>query len=509
MKIFLLAAVTLLTLTPSSHARWQMSSEFQLQLPEPLFDKILTGLQDKLPRKQENLTPHAAFTLGGVNVRLNGVRTQLSYDFINPRRLASGAREWQLGTSRLAGKITVGQFLATFRQQRESDGTIIDIEITVECRNLVLSLPAQAGAGMNARVRAEVSRGRMNFSLAQFQSRWPAGAWKMESLQCSQLENIQGTVQAQIMEHIGQLANVDKEVEAALGEQLIDWSNEANKMLLGTHEIPTGKKHLKIFQEVREIRDHNGEGLSLNGVLSFDYPFVSRDKNLEIKLPAGTNAVTQDSPQLLIPFAAVRALMEGEYLAGQLQSVVYTNEIPGFAKLMNSRKRQLFAWPNLLTFEKGTNFRLLVGPRAVPDCRAERYDGKGGILCGIDLPLEARMFAPIDDWLPYVNFSTRLHGQANLRLQKNGKIKVALNATDQPVDYDFAPEYLEDHRPHRGIAVRIIARVARESLNKNGMEVALPELLLSKDWQLLPQGWSLLPQSVLKVDFTLLPKKVR
>lgn len=501
----LLALLLCLTTPLNANARWQVKSEFQLHLTEPLFDTLIEDFWQSLQGAQSMPVGNVTFDAGNrTTVQINGINVDVNYAFPLPQRVSPDVREWELRSSNIGARVTATQLLATQIQTQEIGGVIFENVVTVECRNISLVLP-QGAASIHARVRAEVAQNQVQLTMPSYGAEWGTSAWQVEALNCPTLANIQGQIKDQIVNFLSSFNNLDDEVGAAIRTMFATWSKDASLLLLSQLELPTKTDYLKVHYEPKEAKENNGKGLLLSGTLRFDYPFVAQGQDFtqEFKLPAGTQVTDQSSPQLLIPFATIRAMMMGEYFANKLEYTMRSNEIPAFTALMQSRFKQFFGWPDLMTYDQETTFLFQFLPLGPPSFENAKAGNAGSINGDLNLPLSVRMFAPLSGkWTPYVEFRTLLAGNANMTLLKDGKVNFKIAASEQPASYAFAQKYIQQYDPNTKIAISTIADATRDSLNTEGMQMSLPTFTVGKQLQLVPQAWNLKANQVLKLDFT-------
>lgn len=502
-----LALIPALLAAPSpSEARWQVKSEFRLHLPESLFDTLVEDFWQSLQGGQNIAAGNISFQAGpNTSVRIHGINVNINYSFPIPRRVSQEHREWELKSEFIAARVSADQLLATQVQITEKDGIIFENVITVECRNIALVLPRGA-ASVSARVRAEVAQNQVQLSMPSYGAEWGQGSWQVESLHCPQLANIQGQIREQIVSYLSSFNNLDADLKRTVTEKFAQWSKDSSLLLLSQLELPSKNDYMKIHYEPKEAKENGAlKGLQLSGTLRFDYPFIAPGENhsQEFALPAEAAVSAPATPQLLIPFATIRALMMGEYFAGKLEYGMRSTELPAFQSLMQSRWQQFFGWPDLMTYDTQTTFLFQFLPLGPPHFTNEKSGGAGVITGDLTLPLSARMFAPLQGkWTPYVEFRSLLAGPASLTLQKGGKIQLKISAAKKPATYAFAEKYLKSFAPNSYIAIDTMAAASRDSLGGEGIQLSIPSLLVGKQIELAPQSWSLESGQTLRLDFT-------
>ncbi len=497
MRLFLFLFLTSLP----AHASWTVKSEFQLLLNEKIFDKMIADFGQSLQGQQAIPIGDFTVTPGGIPIQIQGVRAEVNYSFPAPKRVDDRTREWDLHSDQLSARLLVNKISATQTIVREIDGIIIRIRLQAECNNVVLRLPP-GRTTVQARIRAELAQSQIKLSLPSYEAHWQEGAWQVESMQCSGIEGFENIVKAEALRALSSFQNFDAEVRTALNENFEKWSKDASLLLLSERELPSNKDYVKIFYEPKFAYE-TGAGVLLGGTIRFDYPFVAPDQTIEHVYELNNAALSQEGeqPQLLLPFATVRALMMGEYFAGKLEYSLRSYEIPAFQEFMQSRWKQFWAWPELRRFAKNTTFAfqfLPLGPPAITD---EQKGANNSIQGKLDIPLSVRVFAPLEGkYRPMVEFRTRVAGSTNLRLTDKGQIEMQLTAEEHPVNYAWSTDYVKKYNPTKRIAVETITSQIRESMGTKGFTLAIPTLKVGKSLELVPQQWNLDGKN-LKLDF--------
>lgn len=500
----LLLSLSVLSSPLTAEARWQVKSEFQLHLTEPLFDTLIADFWQSLQGAQTIPVGNVGFNAGNdTTVQINGINVSVNYSFPLPVRISPDVREWELKSNQIAARVTASQLVVRQVILKEVNGIIFETVATATCDNVALSLP-QGAASITARVRAEVAQNQVKLSMPTYNAQWGSTAWQVESLNCPQLANIGGMIKEQIVSYLSSFQNLDAEVGSAIRSQFAKWSTDASMLLLSQLQLPVKSDYVQVYYEPKEAKENAGKGLILSGTLRLDYPYVAQGQDFvqEFKLPAGLTPANQALPQLLIPFATIRAMIMGEYFAGQLDYTMKSTDIPAFTSLMQSRFKQFFGWPDLMNYDKDTMFLFNYVPMGPPSFENEKSGGNGVIEGDLTIPLAMRMFAPLKGtWTPYVEFRTMVSGATTMKLQADGKVLFKITASDQPATYAFAQKYVQEYQPKQKIAIDTLASAARDSLNADGMTMSLPTLTVGKQLQLVPQAWNLQNGGVLKLDF--------
>ena len=265
--------------------------------------------------------------LGDTRIQINGIHVAVNYSFPLPQRTDQNHREWKLESQRLNADVTVDQLVVTQHKVINVGGIEVGTDITVTCNKIGLTLP-EGLASIRAIVRAEVAQNQVQLSMPRYDASWPANAWQVSSIQCPELANVGNLVKDQILHYLASLENLDSTVNEAMQSQFQKWSQKASLLLLSQQELPTGADYIKAYFHPETARENGGNGLLLGGVLEFVFPYVGKNQLFEQKfdLPDNTEIKAQKEPQLLIPFAAIRALMMGQYFAGKLEYAMRSEE---------------------------------------------------------------------------------------------------------------------------------------------------------------------------------------
>lgn len=500
MRLFLFLLLTL-SLPLATQAAWIVKSEFQLQLSESLFDKLIEDFWQSLQGQQSIDIGDFTVTPGGIPIQIQGVRAEVNYSFPLPKRVNEREREWELHSNNLGGRLRVNKISATQIIEREVDGIIIRVKLQADCHNVVLSLP-QGSTSVSARVRAEVLNNQVKLTLPHYSAEWDAQAWNVESMSCTGVEGFEQIVKTEALKALSSFQNFDAEVRTALIDNFAKWSKDASLLLLTERELPTEKDYLKMFYEPHSAVESEN-GLLLAGQIRFEYPYVAPGQNIEqsFELKAGpVSKNTKAVPQLLLPFNTIRALMMGEYFAGKLEYSLYSTDIPAFTEFMQSRWKQFWGWPEMQKYPKDTKFALQFLPLGPPSMEKEKAVGKT-VSAELNLPLSVRLFAPLEGkYRPMVEFRTFISGPASLKLLKDGKVEFKLSTQEYPVNYAWADSYVRKYNPSRKIAADTIAGSVRSALNAEGFNLAIPNFTVGKQLQLVPQEWNLEGANI-RLDF--------
>jgi hypothetical protein len=485
----------------ASEGAWIVNSQFQLRLNEGLFDKLIEDFWQSLQGEQQIDIGSFTVTPGGIPIRIEGVSAKVNYAFSLPQRVDERTREWEIHSENLGATLHIDKISATQIVEREVDGIIIRVRLQADCNNVTLKLP-QGLTQVSARIRAEVAQNQVKLSLPAYDASWAQGAWQVESMQCTGVEGFDQIVKGEALKALSSFQNFDAEVHEALTRNFAQWSKDASLLLLSEQELPSGKDYLKVYYRPQTAAESEN-GLLLTGDLRFEYPYVSPDQTIEqsYTLKQGELQATAN-PELLLPFDTVRALMMGEYFAGQLEYSLYSTEIPAFTDFMQSRWQQFWAFPELQSYPKDTKFAFQFLPLGPPSLQNEKAGGSNTVNADLTLPLSVRMFAPLDGKLrPMVEFRTYISGPSSLKILPNGKIEFHLSTQAYPVTYAWAQSYVSKYSPTQRIAIDTISGKVRSALSSEGFTLAIPSFTVGRQLQLVPQGWNLVGGNI-RLDFT-------
>ncbi|RZA08463.1 MAG: hypothetical protein EOP11_04760 [Proteobacteria bacterium] len=506
MKPFLLLLLTIFSFAAierSATAQYSVKSEFELLLGEKLFDQVIGDFWSMLQGSQTIKLNDLRVQPQGIPVYIQGIRAEVNYEFPLPKRvLGSNVREWDLSTQTLSSKLYVDKVQASGRILRLMDGIRVWIDVNATCTNLVLRLPA-GFSEVNARVRAEVVQNQIKLSLPSYQADWKPGSWELESVNCTGIEGFEEVVKEEALKALSSFQNFDAPVKEEIAKRFADWSESASAILLSEQEIPSGKDYLKIFFEPKQARE-NGNGLLLSGDMRFEYPSVAKGQNIE-QVHALNAARSREQGDLqagnvLLPFAAVKSLLMGEYFAGKLEQTVSSNAIPAFASFMKDRFAQFWAFPELSRYQTNAEFKFQFLPVGPPAFSGERMGGGGTILGNMNLPLAVRMHSFVGGaFTPMVEFRTVAAGPASITLGEGGNLKFSMQAEKQPVTYGWEQSYLKNYKPDQRVSVDVIADKVRSSLSTQAFNVAFPALQVGS-LSLKPASW-LLENGNLRLNF--------
>jgi hypothetical protein len=501
----------LLALAPlSAFGSWEVKSEFQLHLSESLFDKTIEDFQQSLAGQRTINVGDITITPSGIPINIHGIRVDLNYAFAPPKRVDSTHREWELDSTNVSAVLHADSIDATQTIEKVVDGTVIQVNVSASCSNVNLTLPPGL-TSIQAVIDATVAQNQVQLSMPKFSANWQQGAWTVSGMTCQgDTAGFGDIVRQAALAYFSTFQNMDQIVKTELNTQFTDWSQKASLLLLSSQDLPSGVDYLNIHYLPASAREA-GDGLILEGVLDFVYPYVAQGQTIsqEFQLSSGSE-LAGNNPQLLIPFGTIRALMMGEYFAGKLAYGLRSPEVPAFQSLMGNFFERLFGFPDLLRYSASDVFLFQVVPAGPPAFTGEANAGNGTIAGNVVMPISVKMYAPIGDvYWPYVEFDTTLLGPATMQLGQNGIVNFKINAQSQPVTYAWSQRYETYYRPNTYIAIDTIGASVRDSLNQQGLALHFPTFTVGQSMQLVPSQWQLDQGGNLVVDFTANLKPVK
>lgn len=492
MKPFVILLLTSALAASPANAQYSVKSQFELLLGEKLFDQVIGDFGSALQGRQEIKINDLAVQSQGIPVSIQGIRTELTYDFPAPKRVPGGAREWEVSTDALGAKLYVDKIRASGRILRVMDGIRVWIDVNAECSGLVMSLPV-GSSRVSARVRAEVADNQVKLSLPSYEASWKPGAWNVEAVRCTGVEGFEEIVKEEALKALATYQSIDAPVREQVMKKFAEWSQAASGILFSEQEIPTGKDYVRAYVTPSFARE-NGNGLLLGGDLRFEYPNVAAGQQIEqvhlLKAArAGNGAV--EAGNILLPFAAIKSLLMGEYFAGKLEQTVSSRDIPAFSSFMTDRFAQFWVFPELGRYPTNAEFRFQFLPVGPPAFAGERMGAGGAILGDLSMPLAVRLHSYVSGaFAPMVEFRSLAAGPASLRLAAGGKIEFAMQASKQPVSFGWEQTYLKKYQPDTRISVDTIMDKVRASLSTQAFNLALPAIEIGS-LGLKPASWGL------------------
>jgi hypothetical protein len=488
-----------------SRADWQVRSEFLLHLPETAFDSLIQDFWSSLNGTQNVAVGNFSANFDDTQITINGVNVAVNYSFPVPQRLNSGnTREWQLESNSIAATVTVDQLLITQHKTIYIGGIPVGSTVNVECDKVALSLPA-GNASVVALIQAGIVNNQVQLSMPSFQATWPSNAWQLTQMNCPNIANVGQTVETEILAYLSNFQNLNTYISSSLQDQFKSWSQKASILLLSQQNLPTGLNYLTASFEPATATDMNPNGLVLGGTVNFDYPYVANGQHIEqdFTLPTDTKITPQANPQLLAPFAAIKAMFVGQYFAGQLSYSMQSKNIPGFSSFMGNFFEKLFAWPDLLRFPSDTNFVFQAVPIGPPSFLDDASGGENVITGNLTQPLALHMYAPMDGiYVPYVELATIVTGPTKLTLSSTGQVQFEIAASQEPVSYAFADSFVSQYYPNTYIATGAIASSAYTTLSTQGLQLTLPSVPVGASLKLSPSEWNLMSGDVLQLEFS-------
>ncbi len=169
---------------------------------------------------------------------------------------------------------------------------------------------------------------------------------------------------------------------------------------------------------------------------------------------------------------------------GDLGFRVASREVEAFTKLMQSRFKQFFVWPDLMAFKKSTNFWFDVGVQQPPSIG----DGKsmdGVLKYQMEVPIVIHQWAPnATEYLPYMDFTTMFHGGLLASIQ-DGNLTIQLQSEKLDVQSKVRSEYNSKVRKvNPRISHSALSSQVTEYLAEKPFKVKLPDWQLSTSFSL-------------------------
>lgn len=441
-------------------------SPFQLKLTAPSTLALLGGIQifkapvGQLKTDLPNQTLTTPYT-----VAISGIHLTLDYAFQTPVQNGS-LSEWTIQSQNLGADLLVDRIDATQIIVEHSGGTTINIELKASCSAVHLQL-APESTHASATVDLSLAQGRAQFKLKDFTANWTPSAWQILSLNCTgptgftELARQQIALQLQsINPFLGPLQN---EIQSQL--------NQASREITDWNLNPNDDSGINIDLKPENLNLTSDGGALVSGLALFDFTKL-HSTACQSKLET-LSAPPTSADMLFFPKAAVQKLITCAFLNHNLKAQIPGSAFPSFQSLLSNWFLKVIVWPNLVHFNRNSDFQFTFSTEALPQIGELTDPGDQSIAFDLELPLKIAVTAPTENGHEhYIDFFSNLAGQAYLYIE-NGSLWFQ-QGTNVPLDKVWDQNYFNAHGGDQRICLSLMGHQFKSLIAKTGLSFTLP-----------------------------------
>lgn len=471
----------------SAHGAWELQVDVQSAIEAQTVDLAVAENWQPLVGEEVFTVPNMGATVDGVPIAVQGISGKVAYRIGTPVRTDSSLL-WNSESDELRAELRIDRIYAFKIERRYFNGGYIDLKVEGECRNVILSIPADAGARMTSQVVADMKDGVLQLKTRGSLVDWPQNAWQIDRLSCTGVEGFGEQVRVYALNLLGRpTQEIQAGLEEAIQKRLDSWATSAVNIAVSPQLIFPSRKDIVLVNSPSQLGEVASGQLLIDGKARLQLPEVAPGQNIVIEQKFGSSARNlAGSTETQIPLAAVRNLLMGAFFAKAFRTDFNSRNFKAFNELMQDRRAQSYAFPDLQRFSKNTVFKFRADVLAAPVIRNIRNaDQSGVLLADVTLPLIVLMKAPrielANRYVPYVQFQGNVRGTLMMRLISG---QLALQMADAEVDLEqgrWSQAYVEKYKPDTKIRESLFAEALSDAIRP---EVHLTEVPL---WQINAQ----------------------
>lgn len=476
--------------TLSAHSSWELRTDFRAAVSTDTLDRTVQENYKAISGQEVFQVPDFQIQSNGIPVAVSGIFGRVQYTVNTPVRSGSSL-VWDTTSENVKVELAIQRISAFTIIRREFNGGVIDIRVEGSCDNVRLSIPAQAGARIFARVKAMLNEGNLRLATESTNVQWPENAWQVDRLECTGIEGFGATVRAEALKN---LAKPQKDVQAglytAIQKRLDGWAANAMNIAVAPRLIFENRSDVVMQTHPEKIVEQTGGNVLMNGLFRVIMPNIGGDTNEVVKhgFAQGPSGAFQGS-ETQVPAASVKSFLMAAFFAKVMKAQFSSFDFKPFYAMMQDRTAQAYAFPDLQRFSKEAHFIFQTAVHTAPIMKNLRASGEPGVLTAeVTIPATIQMLAPrveLQKHVPYVQFEGNIRGTALFKVV-DGKLAIRVQGAKVTMAAAWNKSYVEKYKPKTTIKSDLIASKLAESLNKETFSVNLPYWQWQNNQRLVP-----------------------
>ena len=492
MRYRVVILLLLLLLLPGNGARaaWELRTDFRAAVDASVLDRSVAEAYRPMVGEEVFQVPDFQVQSGGIPVTVSGIFGRIQYSIQSPMRTGSSLA-WDANSDQVRVELAVQRVNAVTFIRKEFNGGTINIRVEGNCDGVRLSIPAQAGAKIFARVRAMVNEGNLRLATETATMDWPENAWQVDRLECSGVEGFGTAVRAEALKV---LSRPQKEMQAglytAIQKRLDSWAASALNVAIAPRLIFDERPDILMQSTPTTVAEQPGGSLLMDGVFRVLMPTIGGDANEVVvhKFKAASAAGARTS-ETLIPLSSIKSLAMAT-LFGKAYGAKWSSfDFKPFRELMQDRRAQAYAFPDLQNFSKEAHFILQSAAFSAPVIKNVRVTSEPGVLTAdISMPATVQLLAPrveLKKHVPYVQFQGNVRGTVFFRVM-DGKLAIQVKNASVVMKSAWNRAYVQAYKPNQKIADDLISQKLAEGLMGEAQYLKLPYWQWQHNQRLVP-----------------------
>lgn len=413
--------------------------------------------------------PDQIYEADGVPVHIKGIQLDVMSQF-EPVSIEQGVAN--LKTKRLIARVRVESITASKIIEQNVGGAIVRVQLDAKCDPFLL-FQNDASASIAARMVAQM--GAPAAVIDRLDLEWPINSWQVEPITCYGPKGFADVVQQEIQ---SQLSTAEP-FRGLLKDKAYSYMNDKVKDLFKDLKMPATLYQSPVINSefaITELEKVIPQGLFFKGSISTAISGSRQDPVVRmIPEEIWLENLDQEKPWIFLPQAGVQQVINK--VASRPEWITTSlNAVAGFRKLLKSRFRQFFIWPDLWNFKKNATFTLMSTAVTPPTLQLARDSSSTG---KFQADLQSWVYANRDEEVVrYLSVRTQVKGEVSVEIADSNLVLNWSNAEIKPkIQMDAG--YVKKYRPSTRIAEGILSLAVNSSLSKGQFSIQIPAIKLT------------------------------
>jgi len=307
---------------------------------------------------------------------------------------------------------------------------------------------------------------------------WTPDAWQITSLNCTGTQGFDDVIREEIGKRTGDASIVTSQ-KAILMQYVRDYVNSYSLDLSQPRDLVPVRPDILLSFRISNFTTSE-KNLVVRGILRVEFTRNRGGDSSTLRLSKASLG-SSSSIIVRVPEDFVLAVAKQAYAGNSWSKKVYSDEVPGFQALMNSRLLQFIVWHELWSFPKTAKFLFEVySPEDIS------ITGQN-LTYAVKATLFAKMYAPKNrQYVPFMNFTVPMRSQVKLSLE-NGIIAAKFTDVHLGLRPKWESSYVAEYSPSQTFAAEKIRQRIQDSVQGGTLRYKLPSIPIFDETSLMVQ----------------------
>jgi hypothetical protein len=276
----------------------------------------------------------------------------------------------------------------------------------------------------------------------------------------------------------------------AIQKRLDSWASSALNIAIAPRLIFDDRPDILMQSSPLAIAEQPDGNILMNGIFRVLMPTIGGDTTeVVVHKFTGPAAGGPRGSETLIPLSSIKSLAMAS-LFGKAYGAKFSGfDFKPFQDLMQDRRAQAYAFPDLQKFSKEAHFIIQSAAFSAPIIKNVRVTSEAGVLAAeVSMPATIQLLAPrveLKKHVPYVQFQGNVRGTLFMKII-DGKLAIQIKSANLAMKSAWNKTYVQTYKPNQKILDDLISQSIAKGLTTETHYLRLPYWQWKNNQRLVP-----------------------